>query len=187
MLLVLACSITFAESRPALLQTGDHAPTFSATDDQGKVWKSEDHVGNGVVVVFFYPADMTSQSSSQCCSFRDRLAALRKEGIKVIGVSGDSVENHRLFKRHYELNFPLLADEGGRIARAFGVPVRQGGEITRVVGGKQRKFVRGVTTGRWTFVIGHDGTIISRNTDVQPEEDASAVLTVVRQFTASSN
>jgi thioredoxin-dependent peroxiredoxin len=41
------------------LKVGDAAPKFEAPDDAGKAWKSEDHVGKKVVVVFFFPAAFT--------------------------------------------------------------------------------------------------------------------------------
>ena len=41
------------------LKVGDAAPTFEAADDTGKAWKSADHVGKKIVVVFFFPAAFT--------------------------------------------------------------------------------------------------------------------------------
>ena len=41
------------------LKVGDKAPAFTAKGDDGKEWKSEDHVGKKIVVVFFYPAAFT--------------------------------------------------------------------------------------------------------------------------------
>ena len=41
------------------LKVGDAAPTFASTDDGGKAWKSADHVGRKVVVVYFFPAALT--------------------------------------------------------------------------------------------------------------------------------
>jgi peroxiredoxin Q/BCP len=41
------------------LKVGDAAPKFEAPDDTGKAWKSEDHVGKKIVVVFFFPAAFT--------------------------------------------------------------------------------------------------------------------------------
>lgn len=168
------------------LLPGDVAPAFSAVDDRDKVWNSADHVGKSVLVVFFYPADMTNVCTKQACSFRDQYKAFKSEGVQVIGVSGDSVRNHQLFKKTHDLSFPLLADVKGEVAKAFGVPTRSGGEITRVVNGKQQKLVRGVTARRWTYVIGLDGRIISRNTDVQPGSDGRVVLDVVRQLATSN-
>jgi peroxiredoxin Q/BCP len=175
-----------ADTPVASLRAGDKAPSFTAVDDRGKPWNSADYVGKQVVVVYFYPADLTRQCTQQACSFRDRQQQLKAAGITVVGVSGDSVNNHRLFKSLHTLNYPLLADPEGRVAKAFGVPIRAGGEITRIVGGRQKKLKRGVTAHRWTFVIGLDGRIVSRNTDVRAESDGESVLNVVRQLTAST-
>ena len=52
---------------------------------------------------------------------------LTEKGVEVIGVSGDSVQTHELFKKAQKLNFTLLADEEGIVAKKFGVPVGPGG------------------------------------------------------------
>jgi peroxiredoxin Q/BCP len=39
----------------------------------------------------------------------------------VLGVSPDSIESHRKFKKKYQLPYLLLADEGHRLAEAFGI------------------------------------------------------------------
>ncbi|MEQ9406754.1 MAG: peroxiredoxin [Fuerstiella sp.] len=178
--------VAAAENPTVCLRPGDKAPAFLAVDDQGQKWSSSDYVGKSVVVVYFYPADMTAFCTKQACSFRDQLDELKRAGITVVGVSGDTVRNHQLFKKTHSLNFPLLADVDGNVARLFGVPVRDGGEITRVIEGKPQKLVRGVTPRRWTFVIGLDGTIVNRNTDVEPASDGKSVLNVVRQVTVST-
>ena len=41
------------------LKVGDAAPKFEAPDDAGKAWKSEEHVGKKIVVVYFFPAAFT--------------------------------------------------------------------------------------------------------------------------------
>jgi len=50
-----------------------------------------------VVVVYFYPADMTGGCTKQACGFRDDMQSLRALGATVVGVSGDTVRNHQLF------------------------------------------------------------------------------------------
>ena len=93
------------------LKVGDPAPTFEATDDQGKTFKSTDVVGKKVLVVYFYPADLTGGCTRQACGFRDSMKDLTDKGVEVLGVSGDSVENHKIFKKDRQLNYTLLADE----------------------------------------------------------------------------
>ncbi len=106
-------SLSAADDKPVDLKVGDPAPVFQAKDDQGKEWKSADHVGKKILVVYFYPADMTSGCTTQACTFRDDMDKLTAKGIEVVGVSGDSVKNHQVFKQVHKLNFSLLADEDG--------------------------------------------------------------------------
>jgi peroxiredoxin Q/BCP len=166
------------------LKVGDKAPTFEALDDTGKPWKSSEHVGKKIVVVYFYPADMTGGCTKQACGFRDKLGDLSKKGIEVVGVSGDSVKNHQLFKQEYDLTFPLLADTEGKVANAFGVPVTAGEKKVnaKFKTGKEEVLIRNITTKRWTFVIGKDGKIAHKNTEVAAAEDPQAVLDAVEKL-----
>ncbi len=181
---LLAC-VGMAEEKPGVVvNVGDKAPMFEAMDDQGKVWKSAEHIGRKVLVVYFYPADLTGGCTKQACAFRDDHEALTKAGIEVVGVSGDTPENHQLFRKVHSLNFTLLADEDGKLARAFGVPLRDGDTITRQVDGVDKVLTRGVTASRWTFVIGLDGKVIHKNTVVDAAADSKNVLEAVKQHTA---
>lgn len=174
------------ESRSNSLREGDSAPHFQAPGEDGRLWKSADHVGRKYVVVFFYPAAFTSGCTKQACLFRDHLSELQQAGVEVVGISGDRSDGLRLFQKQHSLNFPLLSDENGQIARAFGVPVRDGDTITRSIDGVEHSLVRGVTASRWTFVIAPDGRVIAKNTVVDPEKDATNVLEIIRRSAASS-
>ena len=55
----------------AKLKVGDKAPKFEAQDADGETWKSSDHVGKKVLVLYFYPADFTTGCTKQACGFRD--------------------------------------------------------------------------------------------------------------------
>ena len=41
------------------LKVGDAAPSFEAPDDAGKAWKSSEHLGKKILVVYFFPAAFT--------------------------------------------------------------------------------------------------------------------------------
>jgi len=176
---VLAALVCISAAEGAELNVGDKAPEFVTLDDQGKEWKSSEHVGKKILVVYFYPADLTTGCTMQACGFRDDMKKLVGEEVEVVGVSGDSVENHQLFKKVHELNFTLLADEEGKVAKAFGVPVKSGGAIKFKHEGKVHELKRGVTAARWTFVIGKDGKIALKNTEVKAANDSKAVLKAV--------
>jgi peroxiredoxin Q/BCP len=165
------------------LKVGDAAPVFQADDDQGKTWKSMDHVGKKVLVVYFYPADLTGGCTKQACGFRDDMQKLAGLDVEVVGVSGDSVKNHQLFKKVHKLNFTLLADEDGSVAKKFGVPTGKGGTFKfKDSDGEFHTLVRGVTTQRWTFVIGRDGKIALKETKVNAAEDSKRILEVVKNL-----
>lgn len=165
------------------LKVGDKAPVFAASDDEGKEWKSTDHVGKKILVVYFYPADMTGGCTKQACGFREHMVKLTDKGVEVVGVSGDSVKNHKIFKDFHKLNFTLLADENGAIAKKFGVPLKAGGTFkTKDVEGNPVELIRGVTASRWTFVIGKDGKIAYKNTKVNAPEDAKVIAEVINKL-----
>ncbi len=179
---VLWCgSVLFAEDKKVDLKVGDAAPKFECEDDTGKTWKSEDHVGKHTIVVYFYPADLTGGCTKQACGFRDDMAKLKDQGVAVVGVSGDSAKNHQIFKKVHDLNFTLLADEKGEVAKAFGVPVSPGGVAKAKVDGKDIELTRSITTKRWTFVIDKEGKIAMKNTDVKAADDSKAILKLLEE------
>lgn len=179
------------EKEDAVLKVGDAAPEFSLSADNGETWKSQDHYGEKIVVVYFYPADMTGGCTKQACGFRDDLGVLKEAGIEVVGVSGDSVKNHKLFKKAHDLNFTLLADEKGEVAEKFGVPFTKGEKtVEAVIDGQKELLVRTVTTGRWTIVIDKDKKVAMirdlKAEGADPAGDAQAILAFVKKLQAGA-
>lgn len=161
----------------SVLQVGDLVPQFCCQDDKGKIWDSQDRIGKGLLVVYFYRGDFCRCSTRQAESYRDRIDDLVCLGADVVGVSGDSIETHQRFKSTHHLNFPLLADTEGAIARQFGVPVRAGGKsISRGVNGQVITSTRAFTAEAWTFIVGEDGRILYRETTISPAKDSQEVL-----------
>lgn len=166
------------------LEVGSAAPEFTVKDDSGADWKSTDHFGKKIVVVYFYPADLTGGCTKQACGFRDDMAKLQDEGVEVVGVSGDSVANHQIFKKDRSLNFALLADETGEVAQKFGVPVEVAVKTANVKtsDGKEVTLTRSATAKRWTFIVGKDGKIAYKNTMVAAADDSKAIAEAVAKL-----
>jgi thioredoxin-dependent peroxiredoxin len=160
------------EAKPVKLKPGDKAPAFQGQTDEGKPWKSKDHVGKKILVVYFYPKDMTPGCTKQACNYRDMQKEFADKKVEVIGVSGDTVESHKKFKEAHELNFTLLADPKGEIAKAFGVPAKE-------LGG-------GLIASRWTYIIGLDGKIAHKDEKVDASKDTATVLKVVEELQKKS-
>jgi peroxiredoxin Q/BCP len=156
---LVAGGATLAQEKKAV-KVGDKAPAFTATDDSGKTWKSSDVVGKKILVLYFFPADFTGGCTAQACGYRDNIEKLSSKGVEVVGVSGDSVKTHEAFKKDQKLNFTLLSDEHGNLAKTFGVPVGKGGTAKgKDLEGNKADVVRGATIQRWTVVIDKRGNV----------------------------
>jgi len=164
-----------------VLLAGSKAPLFKARSDEGTVWKLADHIGQSNIVLYFYPAAFTGGCTKQACSYRDHMGDLQKADAMVVGISGDETDGLKAFKKAEQLNFTLLSDKDGDIAKLYGVPVGEGGSITKNIDNSDVVLKRGVTAKRWTFIIGKDGLIKYMNTQVDAENDYKAVLEILTQ------
>ena len=163
------------------LNVGDTISEFSTLDENGAIWESA-KVSSNFLVVYFYPAAMTGGCTKQACAYRDDKASFDALGVTVVGISGDEVKNLKHFKDSYQLNFPLLSDNKGNVARIFGIPTGEGGSITREIHGENYLLVRGITTPRWTFVLDKNRKIIYKNAEVNAIEDAKNVKNVIQNY-----
>ena len=164
------------------LEVGSDVDPFMANADSGDLWQLSEHIGKKNIVVYFYPAAMTGGCTKQACAYRDQSAALNDVDAVVVGVSGDSVNNLKLFKQANDLNFALLSDADGSIAEQFGVATRDGGSIEREVDGITHVLTRGITTMRWTFIIDKNGKVVYKNDKAKPTEDTSAVIAELKKL-----
>lgn len=106
-----------------------------------------DLLADGPVVLFFYPAAMSSGCTREACHFRDLGAEFQAAGIQRVGISCDPPQRQAEFARRYELDYPLLSDADGAVSAMFGV---QRGQLAQRLG---------VPVKRATFVIGTDRTV----------------------------
>jgi len=125
------------------MQAGDKAPEFTLTDQDGNARSLTTLLAAGPVVLFFYPAAMTSGCTKESCHFRDLATAFAKVGAQRVGISMDDVGKQKEFSDKHSFDYPLLADVGGEVARAYGV----------------KRALNVLKVRRTTFVIGTDGVI----------------------------
>ncbi|MGI8871051.1 MAG: thioredoxin-dependent thiol peroxidase [Candidatus Limnocylindria bacterium] len=146
------------------LERDDSAPSFEMRADDGSLVSSVELSGDRYIL-YFYPEDDTSGCTRQACGLRDSFERVTATGALVFGVSPDSVESHARFRAKYQLPFRLLADEGHRIADAYGVWVE------KTAGGRTY-----LGNERTTFVIGADATIEHVLPRVKPDEHVDLLL-----------
>ena len=100
------------------LPIGTPAPDFSVPDQDGSRVTLSALRGKNVVLVF-YPADDTSICTIQLCEFRDYMAQAEARNTVVFGVNPARSAAHQKFRDKYKLLFPLLIDEGQKIAKLY--------------------------------------------------------------------
>jgi thioredoxin-dependent peroxiredoxin len=150
------------------LQENAIAPDFSMVTTSGDTLNLKDLRGKPVVL-YFYPKDDTPGCTKEACNFRDNMAIIAPTGALIYGVSPDSVASHAKFTKKYELNFPLLSDEGAKVANAYGVWKEKN------MYGKKYMGIE-----RTTFLIDEDGKIAKIWRKVKPEGHAVEVLNFIK-------
>ncbi|KHL05377.1 thioredoxin-dependent thiol peroxidase [Sinomonas humi] len=145
------------------LSAGQQAPDFTLPDASGKDVSLADYRGRRAVV-YFYPKAATPGCTTEACDFRDSLDSLNAAGVSVIGISPDPVEAIASFADDFGLTFPLLADEGAAVAKAWGA----WGERIR-----NGEVVEGIL--RSTAVVAPDGSIESIDYNVNADGHVAAL------------
>lgn len=103
-----------------LLKIGDIAPQFSLLDQDNELISLSDFK-NCKILIYFYPKAMTPGCTIQACGLRDHMDDFKKNGVEIIGISGDKPERLLRFAEKEILNFTLLSDEKHQVSNKFGV------------------------------------------------------------------
>jgi peroxiredoxin Q/BCP len=128
------------------IDKGDVVEDFELPDQDGVPRRLSTLLADGPVVLFFYPAAMTSGCTAEACTFRDLAAEFAAAGAQRVGISRDPVAKQKQFAELNGFDYPLLSDPGNTVATALGV---------------KRKLPLGpLSTKRMTFVIDTDRTVL---------------------------
>lgn len=157
-----ASATTTAAAEEGGLQVGAMAPaaTFTLTDGT-KVDLAT--LRGKQVLVYFYPKDDTPGCTVEAQGIRDAKGELEAAGVTTFGVSTQDATSHAAFIEKHELNFPLVVDTNGAIAKLFGVPLK------------------GDYASRQSFLIDREGRIKKVWREVKPAEHAAAVIAAAKE------
>jgi thioredoxin-dependent peroxiredoxin len=143
-----------AKGKGGAVGEGDRVPGFELQDQTGKKLASSSLAGEPYVI-YFYPKDDTPGCTVEACGFRDSQTNFTARGVRVIGVSPDSVQSHARFRDKHGLNFTLLSDPDRALAKAFGVWVKKQNYGREYMGIERSTFVvdpKGVVFKAWRGV-----------------------------------
>jgi peroxiredoxin len=105
--------------------TGDSAPTFTATVETSdhETFDLADHVGDGPVVLAFFPGAFTPPCTNEMVALQERLGEFEEAGATVLGVSADSPFTLGAFREEHGIEFGLVSDMAGESIDAYDVEI----------------------------------------------------------------
>lgn len=149
------------------IELGNKIPDFTGQATSDINFKLEDYAGTAILF-YFYPRDNTSGCTQEGKDFRDNYAAFEAKGIKIFGLSRDSLKTHENFKAKHEFPFDLISDKDETICKLFDVI-------------KEKKLYGKVHMGieRSTFLIDSSGKLINEWRKVKVKDHIAQVLEAI--------
>jgi peroxiredoxin Q/BCP len=120
---------------------GKKFPEFNLINDYGETLKLTDIKGQWSVL-FFYPKDGSPGCTIESCVFRDKHKEIVSAGGNLYGISVDSIKTHQSFRKKHNLQYTLLTDSKGKLARKMKL---------------KRTF--GILRSRVTFILDPEGIV----------------------------
>lgn len=103
---------------------GDIAPDFEAETTQGKIHFHK-WINHLWVILFSHPKNFTPVCTSELGYIASLKPELDERGVKIIGISVDTLESHRAWTKDINqtqgcsLNFPLIADPEHKVSKLY--------------------------------------------------------------------
>ena len=140
------------------LRIGDEAPNFTAQTTQGPI-DFHQWIGNQWVILFSHPKDFTPVCTTELGYMARIKPEFDKRNTKVIGLSVDSVDDHKKWAKDIEEtqgaapNYPIIGDSDFKVAKLYDMLPGS------VSGDAKTRTPADNATVRAVFVIGPDKKI----------------------------
>lgn len=101
-------------------QIGQLAPDATLLTDSGATFQIKSCRG-APLVLYFYPADNTEGCTTEALEFGALMPEFDRLGIRVCGISPDTIARHLAFRAKFGLTVQLAADPDHHAIDAYGV------------------------------------------------------------------
>ena len=162
-----------------MVRDGDPAPDFTVPKAGGEAYNDleaftlSDALGDGPVVLAFFPAAFTSGCTAEMCAFRDSMDAFEELDAQVYGVSVDLPFAQNVWIDDHELSFPMLSDWDHEVIHAYDVVLE---DMYGSIEVAQRS----------VFVLDAEGTVTYRWVREGENPDFEAFVEEVREAVAAA-
>ena len=145
------------------------APNFKLESTSGKIIELN-KIKSKYIVLYFYPKDDTPGCTLETKDFNKLFNKFKSLDSIILGISKDSIESHKKFKKKHNIKFDLLSDEEKKSIKAY-----------KTWGKKKfmgREFMGQI---RSSFVISN-GKILNEWRNVRVKDHAQEVLDFIKSF-----
>ena len=151
------------------LKLNQKAPIFKLPSTSGDIFEIDKI--KKYIILYFYPKDDTPGCTLESRDFNKLNSVLKKNKTLVFGISKDSIDSHKKFKKKYKLKFDLLSDEKLNVIKKYGV-----------WGPKQFLGKKYMGIIRTTFLISPKGKILKIWPNVRVKDHAKEVLIELKKI-----
>ena len=111
------------------LKTGDRAPSFELPDGDGMLWRSEELLRSGPLVIVFYRGRWCAYCNAQLAALQEIHQQIAEAGASLVAISPQTQKHSYMTRDMHKLRFPVLSDQGNPVARKFGLVYRLSAEL----------------------------------------------------------
>ena len=144
-------------------------PNFKLESTSGKIIELN-KIKSKYIVLYFYPKDDTPGCTLETKDFNKLFNKFKSLDSIILGISKDSIESHKKFKKKHNIKFDLLSDEEKKSIKAY-----------KTWGKKKfmgREFMGQI---RSSFVISK-GKILNEWRNVRVKDHAQEILDFIKSF-----
>src|SRR3954462_191724 len=106
------------------LKIGASAPAFELPDGDGMLWRSEDLLRRGPLVIIFYRGRWCAYCNAQLAALQEIHQQIAATGASLVAISPQTQKHSYMTRDMHKLRFPVLSDQGNQVARKFGLVYR---------------------------------------------------------------
>jgi peroxiredoxin len=176
------------------LRVGEYAPDFDLVSNAGDIITLGELIRSGPVVMSFYWGGWSRCCTLYLSAFQEAVEEFAAAGARVVAVSAERSADLRATAHFNRLDFDLLSDPDGKVARLFGLSFRLPDELRGIFSRLGVDIAAYTTTNDLTLPLPatyvFDGEGIATYAHVDPDPmrrpDPKVVLSEIRRLTGVS-
>lgn len=147
------------------LKAGDQVPAFELPDGDGMMWRSEDLLRSGPLVIVFYRGRWCAYCNTQLAALQQVHSQIAAAGASLVAISPQTQKHTYMTRDTHTLRFPVLSDPDNTVAKKFGLVWRLPPELQQMYEAIMTKLPRYNGEESWelplaaTYIVQPDGII----------------------------